>query len=79
VQTVSNGTVELDEGGGTGTGRWYVNEYWQRTDGVRGMLLAHYDDHYARLDGAWRFARRALVVHYNGPADLSGDFLDARS
>jgi hypothetical protein len=77
VQTVSNGTAELDEEAGTGTGRWYVSEHWKRTDGTGGILLAYYDDEYVRTDGEWSFAARALTAQYNGPADLSGDFLNA--
>ncbi len=75
VQTVANGTAELDEETGSGVGRWYVSEHWKRTDGTGGILLAYYDDHYARLDDRWLFAGRTLVAQYNGAADLSGDFL----
>jgi hypothetical protein len=77
VQTVANGTAELDEVAGTGSGRWYVHEHWVRTDDSRGILLAHYDDRYVRIDGQWLFASRELAVHYGGPPDLSGTFLNA--
>lgn len=79
VQTVQNGTYDLDERGGIGTGRWYVHEHFQRADGGRGVLLAHYDDRYVRVDGHWFFAARELRVHYGGPPDLSGTFLNAWS
>lgn len=77
VQNVVNGTCDLDDAAGTGTGRWYVNEHWARTDGSRGILLAHYDDLYTRVDGAWMFASRELTIHYGGPPDLSATFLNA--
>lgn len=78
VQNVVNGAATLDLAAGTGTGRWYIIEHWQRADNTRGILLAHYDDSYVRVDGSWHFASRELVVHYGGPADLSGQFLNAK-
>ncbi|MDH3682794.1 MAG: nuclear transport factor 2 family protein [Acidimicrobiia bacterium] len=77
VQTVLNGTYQLDGAAGTGTGRWYVQEAYRRTGGDPGMLLAHYDDTYATVDDRWCFARRSLVVHYGGPVDLSAPFQNA--
>lgn len=77
VQTVLNGTYELDDAEGTGTGRWYIQEAFQRVNGESGILLAHYNDQYRLADGMWRFASRDLVVHYGGPADLSAPFLNA--
>ena len=74
VQTFLNGTVVLDTEAGTGSGRWYVQEAARRTDGETVSMLAHYDDTYVRVDGAWRFASRALSIHYRGPVDLSGTF-----
>lgn len=77
VQNVVNGDADLDEAAGTGSGRWYIIEHWHRADDSRGILLAHYDDRYVRVDGAWLFASRELAVHYSGPPDLSGTFLNA--
>jgi hypothetical protein len=77
VQNVMNGTTALDESTGTGTGRWYVHEHWRRADDERGIVLAYYDDTYTRVDGAWLFASRELVVQYSGPSDLSGTFQNA--
>ncbi len=77
IQTVRNGTYELDIATGSGTGRWYVHEAFTRAGGGSGILLAHYDDEYRLVDGAWSFARRELVVHYNGPPDLSAPFHNA--
>ena len=37
-------------------------------------MLARYDDAYRKVDGQWRFARRFLQQHYNGPPDLSATF-----
>lgn len=77
VQNVMNGAADLDESAGTGTGRWYILEHWQRVDDSRGILLAYYDDSYVRVDGDWLFASRELVVQYAGPPDLSAPFLNA--
>jgi hypothetical protein len=76
VQTCLNGTYELDEAAGTGTGRWHIQESMQRADGTRSILLAHYNDKYVLEDGEWKFADRQLVPHYSGPPDLSGKFLN---
>ena len=46
VQMVLNGTYELDDGAGTGSGRWYIQESYRRVGGEPGILLAHYDDRY---------------------------------
>lgn len=72
VQLVHNGSVTVD--GDTASGRWYVSEHLKRTSGVKGMLLAWYDDSYVRVDGQWLFASRSLGSLYHGPADLSGAF-----
>ncbi len=77
VQTVLNGTYELDDAAGTGTGRWYIQEGYQRVGGDVGILMAHYDDTYTKVDGRWLFASRDLVVHYGGPQDMSAPFLNA--
>ena len=77
VQTVLNGEATLDEETGTGSGRWYIQESMQRSNGVHAILLAHYDDTYIRTDEGWRFASRELTPHYKGPPDLSAPFLNA--
>ena len=74
VQTVANGSAELDHDAGVGTGRWYFHEALRRSDGTNELLIAHYDDRYVRVDDEWLFSARALVVHYQGPPDLSGSF-----
>lgn len=77
VQTALNGTVELDDAAGTGSGRWYVQEAMRRTSGHTAIMLAHYDDAYVRIGGEWKFAARKLRPHYRGPPDLSGAFTAA--
>ncbi len=75
IQTTLNGSCELEESSGTGTGRWHIQESFRRKDGTNGILLGHYDDRYVREDGAWKFADRKLVRHYHGAPDLSDEFL----
>ena len=77
VQTALNGSVELDVDAGSGSGRWYVQEAMRRTSGQTAIMLAHYDDAYARIGDEWKFASRKLRIHYRGPPDLSGDFTAA--
>jgi len=75
VQTVLNGAVDVDPSGNTASGRWYIQEHVVRTNGDRGILLAHYDDEYIRAEDGWKFSRRFLQPHYAGPYDLSAEFL----
>jgi len=77
IQNVMNGTAQLDDATGTGSGRWYIHEHWNRVSDERGILLAYYDDTYTRVDGDWMFASRELVVQYGGPVDMSGTFQNA--
>lgn len=74
VQTVLNGGVDVDSSGDTATGRWYIQEQVVRSNGDRGILLAHYDDQYIRTTEGWKFSRRFLQPHYSGPHDLSSEF-----
>jgi SnoaL-like domain len=77
VQNVVNSIATIDEAAGTGSGRCYILEHWNRADDSRGILLAYYDDTYVDVDGDWLFASRELVVQYSGPPDLSAPFLNA--
>jgi len=74
VQTVLNGDVDVDPSGNTASGRWYIQEQVVRSNGDRGILLAHYDDEYVHTSEGWKFSRRFLQPHYSGPYDLSGEF-----
>ena len=74
VQTVLNGGVDVDSSGDTATGRWYIQEQVVRSNGDRGILLAHYDDQYIKTTEGWKFSRRFLQPHYSGPHDLSSEF-----
>lgn len=78
VQTVHNGDAWCGASPDEAVGRWAISERFRRTDGRSGILLAHYDDTYRKVEGRWLFARRFLQVHYGGPADLSGDFTNHR-
>jgi SnoaL-like domain len=74
IQLSHNGEATVDDAAGAGSGRWYISEHMQRVDGSTGVFLAYYDDTYARVDGEWLFASRAITVLYRGAADLSGTF-----
>lgn len=75
VQTVLNGFATCT--GDRGTGRWYLQEHLQYAGGEPGMLLAAYDDEYARDADGWRFRTRRLTPYYLGPPDLTGRFMNA--
>lgn len=80
VQHAHNGDAWVDDGSDDqATGRWAISERFHRADGNRGILLAHYDDSYRKVEGEWLFTRRLLQVHYAGPADLSAEFLNDRA
>jgi len=74
VQTVHNGDAWAGASPNEATGRWAISERMRRANGDSGILLAHYDDAYAKVNGQWLFTRRFLQVHYGGPADLSANF-----
>ena len=75
VQLVHNGEVYADASDpDRADGRWYIDERYHRADGATGILLAHYEDSFVRVDGQWLFARRFLQVHYSGAPDLSAEF-----
>lgn len=77
VQTVDNGDAWHTTGDrDRAEGRFYITETFRRTDGQVGILRAHYDDAYVRTADGWRFARRALGIHYHGAPDLSGTFVE---
>ena len=66
VHVYYNGTCELDEASNTGTGRWYVGEFFTKPDGETNTLYGYYDDEYTRVDGEWLFANRTLTALYQG-------------
>lgn len=74
VQTVLNGSHDLDDVRGTGRGRQYIQEHYERSEGEFGILVAYYEDEYVLRDDRWLFSRRKLVPLYQGPPDLTGDF-----
>lgn len=79
VQHTHNGDATYEGSGrDVAVGRWAISERFLTADGHRGLLLAHYDDAYCKVDGTWLFLRRFLQVHYRGAPDLSGDFLNTR-
>ena len=79
VQTVLNRTYQLDEAAGTGTGRQYLQEQFERGEGEFGIMVAYYDDEYVRRGDHWFFASRKLVPVYQGTPDLTGNFHAGRS
>jgi ketosteroid isomerase-like protein len=78
VQTVHSGDAWCAASSEEAVGRWAISERFRRADGQSGLLLAHYDDMYRKVEGRWLFARRFLQVHYGGPADLSAEFTNNR-
>ncbi len=74
VQVALNGTATVDATAGTGSGRWYMQEFARTVSGKRLQYLGFYDDTYVHTSAGWRFASRTLTWLYQGPPDLSGEF-----
>lgn len=62
LQSAPQTVFEVDERGGTGTGRVMVQERFKRRTGRVGGLLGTYHDRYVRSGREWRFAERRLEV-----------------
>lgn len=54
------GAIEVT--GDTATGRAFCREIFKLGDGSIHKLVGRYEDDFARIDGAWRFARRKYTV-----------------
>ncbi|MDH3684801.1 MAG: nuclear transport factor 2 family protein [Myxococcales bacterium] len=67
-QQVHSGFVELD--GDRAIGRWAMTEIGRTSAGDPMLMLARYEDEYAREAEGWRFAKRSLQVVYRGAPDL---------
>jgi hypothetical protein len=76
VMMLSSGTLQID--GEKATGRWYITEHLNPKDGDANMTLGVYDDEYALEDGRWVFTRRRYNVMYQGPQNLSGNYMPYR-
>lgn len=62
IQTAEHFSLNIDEAKGIGSGHVVVRERYERTDGVRGDLLAKYLDQYVKVEGEWLFAERILEI-----------------
>jgi hypothetical protein len=62
LQSAPQTVFEVDERGGTGTGRVMVQERFKRRTGRVGSLLGTYHDVYIRRGREWAFADRRLEV-----------------
>lgn len=79
VQTVHNGDAWYEDGStDRAAGRWAISERFLTANGMRALLLAEYLDGFVKRGDEWLFSRRLLRPHYQGPADLSGDFRNSR-
>lgn len=80
VQTVHNGDAWYEaDSSDRAVGRWAISERFLTANGVRALLLAEYLDGFVKKNDQWFFSRRLLRPHYQGPADLSGDFRNTRA
>lgn len=57
-------------------GRTYVTEQVARIDGSANISIGRYYEYFAKEQGRWRFTWRLFQLHYSGPPDLSGQFLE---
>jgi ketosteroid isomerase-like protein len=59
VHALLSGQIHLDaRDHDRATGRWYISEFGQLTNGDEVFFAGVYHDTYARDEGLWRFARR---------------------
>ena len=70
-QLPGEGTIEIDEGGQRGTGRFPTLELVKLGDGPGALMLGTYSDVYVHEGGRWLFGERRMHIHYMGPSDLS--------
>jgi hypothetical protein len=70
-QLPGEGSIELDESAGRGTGRFPTVEFVKMGDGPGTLMLGTYHDVYVIESGEWRFAERRMKISYMGPPDLS--------
>ncbi len=71
-QLAGEGSIEVDESGQRGVGRFPPLEFTKMGDGPGTLLLGTYEDVYVREEGEWRFAERRMRIRYMGPPDMSG-------
>ncbi len=76
LMMLNSGTLSVD--GDTASGRWYLTEHLKMGDGSSNMTLGVYDDEYSRATGSWLFSRRTYNVIYQGPPDLTGNYIPYR-
>lgn len=65
----------IDVEGVSGTGRWYVSETLQASDGSAFGVFGLYKDLYTKETGAWLLRRRDFYILYSGPAELPGQVM----
>ncbi len=76
VMMLNSGTIQVS--GEQATGRWYITEHLVPGEGDANMTLGVYNDEYALEEGRWVFTRRTYQVIYQGPPDLSGNYMPYR-
>ena len=69
-------TPILEAGKRTATGRTRATEHFSRSDGVTGLAISTYYEHFVDQGDCWRFSWRLFHLHYYGPTDLSGQYFD---
>ncbi|MEM1113963.1 MAG: nuclear transport factor 2 family protein [Pseudomonadota bacterium] len=69
----SIGKFEID--GDVASGFWYLQEFTRDHDGNTSCIVSRYLDTYVRENGRWLYKSRHYDFIYNGPADLSGNFM----
>ncbi len=71
-QLAGEGSIEVDETGERGIGRFPTLEFTKMSDGPGTLLLGTYEDVYVVEEGEWRFGERRMRIRYMGPPDMSG-------
>lgn len=71
------GTPVLEIGQGLASGRTLATECVKNTNGQVIRTIGIYYERFVEQDNQWRFSWRHWTLHYYGPPDFSGPFLDS--
>ena len=66
---------QFEVNGDQASGHYYLQEFTRDQAGKSSTLISRYIDTYSRVGGDWLYQSRQYEIIYNGPADLSGNYI----
>ena len=64
IHVISNSSYAVDVAAGTATGGAYWQDIGMYQDHPAVVAAGHYEDTLRKIDGAWKFATRAIVIEF---------------